>query len=271
MFHPDLVQKTFAHSAATYDSAGVLYHEVADRLLAHLNWVRLEPAYVLDLGAGTGYITELLKKRYPYTHIISLDFAKEMLREKKGVCADATELPLLDNSIDLIVSGLMLPWCENNEAVFAEVRRALKPGGLFLFSTFGPDTLGEMRASWATVDDKPHVHLFFDLHDVGDALLRTGFADPVMQTEWLTMRYQDVHHVCDDLKKTGSTNILLDRRITLTGKKRFQQFSAEYDTYRDLSGKLPATFEIVYGHCWKSEKRATQTDEIVIPVSQIRR
>jgi len=280
LFHSSLIQQTFAHAAKTYDAAAVLYREVADRLLEHLDWTRLKPICVLDLGAGTGYITGLLKKRYPYAQIISVDFAEEMLKKSEPrpsgsgsdfLCANAAQLPFADASLDLVVSGLMLPWCENSEAVFIEAQRVLKPGGLFLFSTFGPDTLGEMRASWATVDEMPHVHLFFDLHDVGDALLRAGFSEPVMQTEWLTLMYQDSHGLFQDLKNTGSTNILLDRRMTLTGKKRFQRFLAEYETYREESGKLPATLEIVYGHCWKSVKAVKQTGEVVIPISEIKR
>ena len=161
----------------------------------------------------------------------------------------------------------MLPWCNDVTTIFKEVRRVLKPGGLFLFSTFGPDTLGEMRASWAKVDEMPHVHLFYDLHDVGDALLRAEFADPVMQTEWLTLLYRTTNGLFQDLKNTGSLNILLERRKTLTGKQRFMQFLAEYDTYRDATGKLPATFEVVYGHCWKIEK----SKEVVIPLSAIKR
>ncbi len=269
-FHPAVIQKIFARSAATYQTASALYQEAAHRLLEHLDWARLQPVCVLDLGAGTGHFTELLKKRYPYAAVLAVDVVKEVL-QTGGICADAANLPLQNSSVDLVVSGLMLPWCNDNEAVFKEVSRVLKPGGLFLFSTFGPDTLGEMRASWASVDDQPHVHLFFDLHDVGDALLRAGFADPVMQTEWLTMLYQDVYQVCRDLKQTGSSNILLDRRMTLTGKKRFLGFVAEYETYRDGAGKLPATFEIVYGHCWQAAKKGGDAREILIPVSQIRR
>lgn len=271
MFHPEAIKTLFKRSAKTYHAAGVLYREVAERLEEHLNVARLKPASVLDVGAGTGYVTELLKKRYPYAHIIPVDFVREMLEGRGGVCANAIQLPFANASVDLVVSGLMLPWCEDMGAVFAEINRVLKPGGLFLFSTFGPDTLGEIRASWATVDDHPHVHLFFDLHDVGDALLKAEFSDPVMQTEWLTLKYRDIQGVYRDLKETGSTNILLERRMTLTGARRFQAFLAEYETYRDVAGKLPVTFELVYGHCWKFAKSVQLGGEIVIPVGEIKR
>lgn len=274
-FHPSAVQKIFQNAASTYHAADMLYREIADRLLEHLDWVRITPERILDLGAGTGYITQLLKKRYPYAQIIPIDFSTQMLQQFKNatflsICADAEKLPLKDVSIDLIISGLMLPWCENIVAVFRQMYRVLKPGGLLLFSTFGPDTLGELRASWAAVDDMPHVHLFFDLHDVGDALVQARFSDPVIQTEWLTFMYEDVKKLLGDLKKSGATNILLERRTTLTGKKRFQKFLAEYETYREKE-KLPATFEIIYGHCWKFEKDIAPSNEVLIPVSSLKR
>lgn len=274
MFSPEHRLQKIAQTAPTYDAFATLYRKIADRLLTHLECVRLAPAVILDLGAGTGYISALLKKRYPYADIIALDFVEAMLsqnadKNRVSLCADAAHLPFRDASIDLIVSGLMLPWCENAEAIFMQVQRVLKPGGLFLFSTFGPDTLGEVRASWAAVDEMPHVHLFFDLHDIGDALLRAGFADPVMQTEWLTLLYKSAESLFQDIKKTGSSNILLERRMTLTGKKRFQRFLAEYDTYCDAKGAFPATFEVLYGHCWKSVKLLKQAGEVRIPIAEI--
>lgn len=274
-FHPDTLRKIFNHAAHTYDASAVLYREVAHRLLENLDFVRMTPQRILDLGAGTGYITQLLKKRYPYAQIISVDFSTAMLQQSKctealSICADTAQIPLLDASVDLIVSGLMLPWCNDISAVFAQMQRVLKAGGLLLFSTFGPDTLAEMRASWAMVDEMSHVHLFFDLHDVGDALMHTGFSDPVIQTEWLTLMYGDIKNLFLDLKNTGAVNMLLERRMTLTGKERFQKFLAEYETYRDKN-KLPATFEIIYGHCWKSEKNMTQANEIIIPIASLKK
>lgn len=267
------VQKTFQNAASTYDLSARLYREVGDRLLEHLDWVRIRPEWVLDLGASTGYITQLLEKRYPYAQVVAVDFAKKMLQQSKhtyALCADAAKLPLLDASVDLIVSGLMLPWCKDIPTVLIEMQRVLKPGGLLLFSTFGPDTLGELRASWATVDTFPHVHLFFDLHDLGDALLRARFADPITQTEWLTLIYPDACSLFKDLKNAGATNLLQEQRQTLTGKNRFQKFLAEYNTYKNEAQKLPATFEIIYGHCWKFDP-PVRGDEIIIPVSSLKK
>jgi malonyl-CoA O-methyltransferase len=276
MFFPEhVLKKKITQIAHSYDAFAALYRKIADRLLMHVECMRLAPSVILDVGAGTGYISALLKKCYPCADIIALDFVEAILSQNTdknilSLCADAAHLPFADASVDLIVSGVMLPWCENAEAIFAQVQRVLKPGGLFLFSTFGPDTLGEVRASWAAVDEMPHVHLFFDLHDIGDALLRAGFADPVMQTEWLTLLYKSTESLFQDIKKTGSSNILLERRMTLTGKKRFQRFLAEYNTYCDEKGEFPATFEVLYGHCWKDIRSLQKAGEVKIPIAEIR-
>lgn len=268
------IRQVFQRAALTYDSAALLAREIGDRLIEHLDWMRLKPQRILDLGAGTGYISRLLRERYPVADIINVDFAQNMLRQTKStacVCADAMKLPFMQDAFDLVVSNLMLPWCEQLPEILAETHRVLQPSGLFLFSSFGPDALGELRASWATVDDMPHVHLFLDQHDIGDALLHAHFADPIMQAEWLTLTYQKITTLFSDLKNSGAQNVLRERRQTLTGKHRFQRFLAEYDTYRDEHGLLPATFEIIYGHCWKAQTRKDHPQEFLIAVEDIRR
>lgn len=277
MFDKSTLRRTFQHQASHYNSGAQLAEEIGRRLLEHLDWMRIKPARILDLGAGTGYITRLLEKRYPGMEIVAVDFADRMLQQFQPdgnnmyrVCVDAEKLAFADASFDLIASNLMLPWCEKLTEVFAEMQRVLKPQGLLLFSTFGPDVLGELRASWATADDSPHVHLFFDQHDLGDALLRAHFADPVMQAEWLTLHYQHAATLFNDLKHTGAYNQLLERRQTLTGKNRWQKFLAEYETYRDQEGNLPATFEIIYGHCWKVEPKNSE-GEFRIAVGDIKK
>ncbi len=279
MLDKTAIINAFQRAASTYDAASLLAREVGDRLLEQLDWMRIKPTRILDLGAGTGYITRLLEKRYRSADIIALDLASNMLQHYQPdpahatyrICADAMHIPLANASCDLIVSNLMLPWCEPLPELFSEIQRVLTPSGLLLFSSFGPDVLGELRASWASVDDAAHVHLFLDLHDVGDALLRAHFSDPIVQTEWLTLTYKDAKTLFQDLKHTGATNLLHERRKTLTGKRRFQRFLAEYDTYRDTEGNLPATFEIIYGHCWKLLQQPTEAGEFRIAVEDIKK
>lgn len=270
-----ILEQVFNKAAETYDSGALMFREIGDRLAERLDFVRLQPNSVLDLGAGTGYITELLTKRYPVADIYCLDFSIDMLRQlqKKrsalSICALAENLPLAKNSIDLIISNMMLPWCDHLESIFAEVYQILKPGGLFLFSTLGPDTLYELRNSSAHIDNLARIHSFIDMHEVGDALLSANFSDPVMDMEFLNLRYDKTRTLFSDLKATGSYNVQSERWGNLTGKKRMEQFIAIYEEFRDAEQKLPVTFEVIYGHAWKIPEQSSS--EVIVPVSEIRR
>lgn len=241
----------------------------------------MQPRNILDLGAGTGNLNPLLRKRYPVAQIVALDFSARMLlhnrkinssKQLRPVCADAEKLPFSSHSFDLIISNLMLPWCLDLPIIFTEVHRVLKPGGLFLFSTLGVDTLNEVHTCWSVVDDTPHVHPCYDLHDMGDVLLQTGFADPVLDKEVITLFYKNIHCLSDDLKATGTHNLLQERRKYLTGKNRWHHFAQQYEAYRDSKGNIPATFEVVYGHAWRSNtwsSTAEHPGEVRIPLDQI--
>ena len=173
----------------------------------------------------------------------------------------------------MIFSNLTLQWCSDLDKVFAEFRRLLKPGGLALFSTFGPDTLKELRDSWAAADKAVHVGAFIDMHDIGDALLRSGFADPVMDAERFTLTYADVYGVMNELKALGAHNAATGRPRTLTGKGRLRAMAAAYERYRD-NGILPASFEVVYGLAWAPAVSAVNTREegvVKIPLSALQR
>lgn len=259
------IGKSFGKAAESYEEAAVLQKEVASRLVDRLELVQLRPDVILDVGSGTGFCSRLLEKRYKKTTIVSLDLSQEMLRytrKKEGflkrfnspyryVCGDAEKLALADESVDLIVSSLALQWCDLENA-FAEFRRVLKPGGLLMFSSMGPDTLKELRYAWSKADGSVHVSAFIDMHDVGDALMRAGFADPVMDVETITVTYPTVKKLMQDLKAIGSRNALEGRSKKLTGKKRLQKMSESYEELRK-DGVLPATYEVVYGHAWVSE------------------
>jgi malonyl-CoA O-methyltransferase len=260
----------FERAVQSYDRAAVLQREVGQRLLEWLDYVRVQPARVLDVGAGTGYCTQALAKRYPKARLIAADIAYNMLasarrqlswwQRRRGrfsyACADAEALPFADASVDLIVSNLTLQWCADLERTFAEFRRVLAPGGLLMFSTFGPDTLKELRAAWGETDAYVHVHSFVDMHDIGDALLRTRFADPVMNMEYITVTYPDVVTLMRDLKHLGAHNASPARRHALTGKGRLRRVQQCYEGYR-TGGLLPATHEVIYGHAWVADRAAT--------------
>lgn len=254
-----LARKAFGKAADRYEQAAALQQEVEQRLLERLELVRLQPARVLDLGCGTGRGSHALLNRYPKAQLVSLDIALEMLghtrrrgrwlRRPACVCADAECLPFPDRQFDLVFSSLMLQWCTDLDAAFREIQRILKPGGLLMFTSFGPDTLLELRQSWAAVDSYTHVNAFMDMHDMGDALLRCGFAEPVMDVERLTVTYRDVRDLMRDLKHIGAHNVTQGRPRGLTGVQRMRTFIENYERYR-RDGVLPASYEVVNGHAW---------------------
>jgi len=274
------VRRSFDRAAASYDAAAVLHAEVRHSLLERLNLTALQPRAVLDAGAGTGHGSRALKRRYPRAAVIALDSSHGMLhaaarqqlwlRPFARVCADAEHLPLKDGSIDLIVSNLMLQWCDP-DAVLAEFRRVLAPQGLLSFSAFGPDTLRELRAAWAQVDSRSHVHHFIDMHDLGDALVRSGFAAPVLDVERITLQYLTVRAVAADLKATGARNAARDRPRGLTTPRKFARLAAAYEKFR-ADGRLPATYEVVFAHAWvPAHGRRSGATQQSVPLEDIKR
>lgn len=271
------VRRSFDRAAPTYDAAATLQREIADRLLERLDYIRIAPVRVLDLGSGTGYATAPLRRRYADAHLVSLDLSPAMLVHARvatqpswlkqllsparmtWLCADGEALPLTDASVDLVFSNLALQWCDPMR-IFAEAVRVLRPGGLLLFSTFGPDTLKELRAAFAAVDGKPHVNQFIDMHDLGDQMVRARLADPVMDMEHLTVTYTELSGLLRELKDIGAHNVLPGRERGLMGKSRWARLSEAYEQFRK-DDRLPATYEVVYGHAWKPIAPTPRSDD----------
>jgi malonyl-CoA O-methyltransferase len=274
--------RAFDRASARYDSVARLQERVRGELLERLEYARLAPGVVLDLGAGTAHATRALRGRYRRALVIAADLAPGMLkaarrqsrwwRRFERVCADAYRLPFAAASVDLVFSSLMLQWCDDLDAVFAEIRRVLKPGGLLTFSSLGPDTLRELREAWASVDDAVHVNRFIDLHDVGDALGRAGFADPVLDVDRHVEQYTELGALMRDLKALGAHNVTAGRPRGLTGRRALAALTASYERHR-RDGRLPATYEVVYGNAWAAAPRARSAagDEVRIPLSALRR
>ncbi len=252
------VRRSFDRASTTYDAAAVLQREVRGHLLERLDLTRLAPGHILDAGAGTGHASRALKRRYPKALVLAVDSALGMLRAAASqqpwfrpfarVCADAERLPLRDGSVDLVFSNFLLPWTDP-DAVFAEFRRVLSPRGLLSFTSLGPDTLRELRTAWGEVDSHTHVIQFIDMHDLGDALVRAGFAAPVLDVERYTLSYTDVRGLADDLKAMGARNAAAGRLKGLTGPRKFAAMQAAYEVHR-RDGRLPATYEVVFGQAW---------------------
>ena len=276
------IKKHFDGKAQSYESSAVLQREVCDQMLERFKLIKMQPEMILDVGAGTGWGVQGLMKHYSKAQVIALDLSQAMLQcsKKKGgwfrkpalICADAEAIPIANNSVDIIFSSLMLQWCDA-EKVFKEFQRILKPGGLLMFSSFGPDTLKELRHSWQQVDEKIHVNDFVDMHDLGDALLQQGFAEPVMDMDVMTLTYSDAKAVMLDLKNIGANTPIKNASHGLITPRKFQRVLDAYQTF-EKDGLVPATYEVLYGHAWKPDsaiKNTSTKKEFTIPFEQFKK
>ena len=254
------VRHAFGRAAATYTAHAILQHEVEQRLLERLEYMDSEPQRVLDVGCGPGGAALVLRKRWKSAQVVALDLALPMLRRIRSgwlrplarVNADARALPLADASVDMLFSNLCLQWIDDVPALFDEFRRVMRPRGYLAISTFGPDTLHELRSAWAQVDRAPHVSRFADIARIGDALMQAGFRDPVLDAEHFTLTYADAGALMRELKAIGATNADASRARGLTGKAHWRRMLDAYEAFR-TDGVLPATYEVIYAHAWAPE------------------
>jgi len=270
---PRAARRRFERAAATYGEVAVLSREVERRMAERLDYIRVEPRRVLDAGCGPGEGLRLLRRRYPKAWLVGLDSAWSMARSARrsqpllerarsalsgaschNVCADLARLPLAAASVGMVWSNLALAWAGAPAAALSEFARVLEPQGLLMFSTYGPDTLKELRNAFAQVDRYAHVHRFIDMHDLGDMLVGAGFAQPVMDVDIVTLAYADVGALARDLRLSGQSNADADRRRGMMAPGAWTRMVSAYESVR-RGGRLPATFEIVYGHAWKGERR----------------
>ena len=287
------VRRSFERAAATYDAAAVLQREVGARMAERRGVIRLEPRAILDAGCGTGEALGELATRFPGARLIGLDLAWNMARAAQErapptiaggrslltrllgsgggrgavrpalVCGDIAALPLAPATIDLVWSNLALQWIDEPGVAFAEFQRVLAIGGLLSFTTFGPDTLRELRAAFATVDKGTHVSRFIDMHDLGDMLVQACFADPVMDMETLTLTYADGDALMRELKALGAHNATSARSRGLMGRGRWRRMLAALERFR-REGRLPASFEVIYGHAWKAAPRVATDGRAIV-------
>jgi malonyl-CoA O-methyltransferase len=283
-FHVDrrALARAFGRAGKAYDAAAALQARVREELLARLDYFRLEPRLVLDLGCGTARGAQALRGRYRKARVVGVDIAPGMLAAARQrlwpwqrmplVCADASALPFASGSVDLVYSNLMLQWCDDLPGAFAEIRRVLRPGGLLLFSSFGSATLAELREAWAQADDAAHVSLFTDMPGLGQALSLAGFIEPVLDRELLRAHHPSVRALMDSLRVIGAGNALADRRRTLTGTGRVRAMQAAYETLREPAG-LPATWELLHGAAFAGTLHGDDggpPGEYRVPIGRIR-
>lgn len=265
-------------AANHYDKAAFIAREVGERMFSRLAYIKSHPHTILDLGAATGFFSHKLLKHYEAKHIIAIDNSPKLLQqaiEKQhgwkrwfcpkqlfALCADTDQLPLSAQSVDMIWANLSLLWHATPDQTLAECYRLLPAGGLLMFSTFGPDTLKELRRAFRGIDHYQHVHDFIDMHDIGDALIREGFSAPVMDMEYLTVTYSSPQDIFWDLRHSAMNNMSANRRPGLMGCKAWQQMLNQYELSRQ-NDELPVTFEIIYGHAWKGEPKVPKDQQTI--------
>jgi len=267
IFDKQAIKRAFGHAAEQYTQHARVQAEVAKRLLERLDGLKFEPETIVDLGCGPGVQARALSQRFGKARVVAMDWSLSML-ERAGaergwlrkrferVAADANALPLAESSVDLLYSNLMLQWCDDLPAMLNGFRRVLRPGGMVLFSTFGPDTLTELRQAWRAVDQGSHVSPFADVQTIGDAMMRAGFGEPVLDTDWITSTYTRPRALLDELKTIGATHAGRDRSRGLTTPNKLNALFAAYEEWRQDSGLYPATWEVVYASAWGPEEGA---------------
>ena len=259
------VQRRFDRAAPGFDSVDFVHSVTRDGLLARLTPMVIEPLTVIDLGSATGSGTRLLAQRFRRAHVIATDLSRRMLEhaDKKqswfartsAVQAHAEALPFADQSVDVVFANMLLPWLSDLTQPFAEIARVLRKDGLFVFATLGPDSLSELRHAWRKVDDGKHVSSFLDMHDIGDAAVRAGLRDPVLDVDRLSITYRNAASLFQDLTAVGGRNTLRHRKHSLGGAGQLKAVADALDAQR-LGGLLTLDLELVYGHSWGSGARS---------------
>jgi malonyl-CoA O-methyltransferase len=253
------VQRRFDRAAKNFDATDFVHRHTFAGLIQRLSPTIIKPARILDLGCATGTGSSELAKQYRRARVISFDASIGMLkvaRKKRSrlsklteLLGDASRIPLQDGSVDLVFSNLLLPWVSDLPACLTEVRRVLRKDGVFAFATFGPDSLSEIRAAWHSLDQDWHANAYPDMHDIGDALVRAGLREPVLDVDYLEVTYRDTDSLYQDLTNSGARNSLQNRRKSLTGRQRFRQMEQNLVS-RAANGGLSLNLELVYGHAW---------------------
>lgn len=255
------VRRRFDRAAGEFEHADFLHRTAAEGIFDRLAPIQIRPRCVIDLGCASGRDSRLLAKRFRGSRIIGLDLSAGMLRQARSarpwlakireIQAHACALPFVSGCADLVFANLLLPWIDDVPTFLTEVARVLRKDGLFVFSSLGPDSLGELRAVWRNIDSHEHVNRFDDMHDIGDSLLQQGLRDPVLDVDHLLVEYRDLKSLFRDLTRSGARNSLVRRRRSLTPKSEFAALEDGLRAYF-REDTLSLRLELVYGHAFNA-------------------
>lgn len=253
------VRRRFDRASGSFDDADYVHRQCFDELMERLSPLVIKPGTIVDLGSATGTGSRALAKNYKGARVLAVDISAGMLKASRHrrsrfskvreVQADARQIPVVGHSVDLVFANMALPWVAELPDCFSEVARILKKGGVFAFSTLGPDSLAILRNAWHDIDGGGHVHRFADMHDVGDGLVAAGLADPVLDVDRLTVTFASADGLYRDLSACGARNCLAGRRRSLTGKSRIKKVSERLAAEAG-EGRLAIELELVFGHAW---------------------
>ena len=261
MIDKEYKRKVFNRNAKTYDEYSSLQNKISDNLFKKLDLIEVRPNFILDLGCGTGRNGRILKEKYQNIRLINYDFSINMLLQAKKnqhkllgaesdfICGDIEELSFSENTFDVIWSTSSLQWCNNLSDIFKKAKLILKPGGLFIFSTFGPNTLFELKNVTKKISNYQKTNNYLDITSIKDKLIKEGFIDPVLNSEEFCLTYKNINKLFLDLRKIGATSGFKRKKIGLSGKSFLKLISDGYKEY-SYDGNFPATYEVIYGCSW---------------------
>ncbi len=263
------VRRSFDSAAHTYDSVATLQEEVARRMMNNLEFFKVNPEKILDLGSGTGLARKLFAEKFPGAETFEIDISYKMLsysrtkhrgwtfwpfnRKHHHICADIEYLPLKPHSVDFVWSNLVFEWGESITRIIENIGRVLRPGGLVMFSTLGPDTLIELKSTFDHLEVQHPINEFLDMHDVGDKLIAGGLLDPVMDAEILKLEFSSLTSLISTLKKSGS----ISKAQMPSDRIPWCEVEKKYSNFAQKTQVLPASFEIIYGHAWAPNSKVS--------------
>ena len=265
------ILKSFDAKSSSYDEYSFVQKEVSERMIKRLKFLKSKPLNILDIGCGTGYLSNLISQHLPNSNIVCMDFSYEMVSQCKNkniklepLVADAEYMPFKTSIFDLVISSFTLHWCQQIDKIFSDIFRILKNNGNFMFTTVGPDTLKELRDAYKLIDNYEHINTFDDMHTYGDILLSSGFHDPVMDVERLIIEYKNFNEVLQSLRKTGASTVIYNQS-KFTAKKSLKNLESYYKK-NNKNGLFPVTYEMIYGVAWKRSTQNPINNEVVIPI-----